>query len=93
MVEKWRNLGNLAHFHPGELAALAGMSQRSLHRSFQQIFGRSPREWLAQERMRVAQSLLLSGQSGKAVAMDVHFGHPANFSRWFNARKSSESAS
>lgn len=83
---RWESLGRLAHYHPGELARLVHQTQRGLHREFWRLFGRSPREWLAQVRFRDAAARLHSGELAKCAGAEVGFRHPESFCRWLKSR-------
>ena len=58
-----------------EMAALAGLSERSLLRRFKETTGVSPHAWLTRERVRRAQELLEDTRLGiEAIATACGFG-------------------
>ena len=60
-----------------------GVSERHLRRVFEDGIGISPKEWLRQERMVAARSLLREGSPIKEVAIDLGFTTAKMFSRDF----------
>lgn len=62
-----------------------GVSERHLRRVFDEGLGISPKEWLRQERMVAARSLLRYGSPIKEVAIDLGFSTSKMFSRDFMA--------
>ncbi|MDT7803609.1 MAG: hypothetical protein QOI78_7042 [Actinomycetota bacterium] len=63
-----------------DLAAAARMSVRSLHRRFQTETGQSPVEWLTHVRIRHAQELLETTDTGvETIARRVGFASPTTF--------------
>jgi AraC-like DNA-binding protein len=59
------------------------VSERHLRRVFDEGLGISPKEWLRQERMVAARSLLRAGSPIKEVASDLGFTTAKMFSRDF----------
>lgn len=82
--EEWRMLAIAAHFHPGELGELAGMTRHQLWREILRKFGKTPREWLAEERFKCVRSCLAAGESVKQAAAHVGFHQPPSFCRWLH---------
>lgn len=62
-----------------------GVSERHLRRVFEDGLGISPKDWLRQERMVAARSLLREGSPIKEVAIDLGFTNAKMFSRDFQA--------
>jgi AraC-like DNA-binding protein len=60
-----------------------GVSERHLRRVFEDGLGISPKDWLRQERMVAARSLLRAGSPIKEVAIDLGFTTAKMFSRDF----------
>lgn len=60
-----------------------GVSDRHLRRVFEEGIGIAPKEWLRQERMVAARSLLRQGSPIKEVAIDLGFTTAKMFSRDF----------
>jgi len=67
-----------------EIAQLAGMSQRTLVRHFNQTTGLSPQNWLIFERIKLAKELLESSQANiSAIASSCGFATPETFRHHF----------
>ncbi len=60
-----------------------GVSERHLRRVFEDGIGIAPKDWLRQERMVAARSLLREGSPIKEVAIDLGFTTSKMFSRDF----------
>ena len=60
-----------------------GVSERHLRRVFENGIGIAPKDWLRQERMVAARSLLREGSPIKEVAIDLGFTTAKMFSRDF----------
>lgn len=65
------------------LSERIGISERHLRRVFEEGIGISPKDWLRQERMVAARSLLREGSPIKEVAIDLGFTTSKMFSRDF----------
>lgn len=79
----WLRLARQAGFRPGRLAELYGVTVRQLERYFQEDFGRSPHEWLQEQRMVAARQLLMECNSVSSVAKQLGFKQISHFSREF----------
>ena len=79
----WRPLAHCAGYDTALAARLLGISLRSLERLCQRELGCTPSEWLQRERMTRAAELLTAHQPIKAVAAQLGYTLPANFSRDF----------
>ena len=90
-------LANCLHFmdshldaplHLADLARAAGMSERSLSRSFHSALGQSPIEYLLNVRLQRAEELLLAGPTPiSQIAFEVGFGDANYFTRQFRKRR------
>lgn len=80
---EWRRLARRAKYRAGGLAALLEVSRRQLQRHTRRAFGKSPQEWLDQERLKHAAKSLRSGGSVKLVAFSLGFKQVSHFSREF----------
>lgn len=70
------------------LAQYAACSPATLNRLFRRHLGRSPLDWLLQERLAVAERLLLTtGESVGAIGRRVGFADASYFSRLFRQRR------
>ena len=71
-----------------DLARAAGMSERSLSRSFHSALGQSPIEYLLNVRLQRAEELLLAGPTPiSQIAFEVGFGDANYFTRQFRKRR------
>lgn len=80
------SLGQIAREGEYKMANLCnriGVSERHLRRVFEEGIGISPKDWLRQERMVAARSLLREGSPIKEVAIDLGFTTAKMFSRDF----------
>lgn len=82
-----RRLVVLGHFHVGDVAELAQMSDRQLRRFIRDRFGCSLRDWLDGERLWHADSEFRSGKSTKQAASDLGFESTPSFCRWLRRIK------
>ncbi|HLX72310.1 MAG TPA: helix-turn-helix transcriptional regulator [Verrucomicrobiae bacterium] len=93
-VHDWNKVAADAHFSVSKLAKECGVSERQLRRYFLKQFGKSPREWMAAQRMRKVRPLLATGKSVKEIAAQAGFNHQSNFARsfkhYYNATPSSQ---
>jgi AraC-like DNA-binding protein len=73
-----------------QLAALVGVSIRSIQAGFKAVYGCSPVEFLKQRRLELARRRLLSATPGAAtvteIALDCGFGHVGRFSSLYRER-------
>ena len=80
------SLGQIARegeYRMANLCDRIGVSERHLRRVFEEGIGISPKDWLRQERMVAARSLLREGSPIKEVAIDLGFTTAKMFSRDF----------
>jgi transcriptional regulator GlxA family with amidase domain len=80
------SLGQIARTGEYKMSCLCdriGVSERHLRRVFEDGIGISPKDWLRQERMVAARSLLRQGSPIKEVAIDLGFTTSKMFSRDF----------
>lgn len=82
-VGDWSKLAVRAQFRVTELAKDCGVSERQLRRYFLKQFGKSPRQWIAAERLGKVRPLLATGKSVKEIAAQAGFNHQSNFARSF----------
>jgi transcriptional regulator GlxA family with amidase domain len=69
-----------------DMAARAGLSERSFHRKFTAAVGVTPAKYLEVQRLERAKQLLEGGRAIKAVAGDVGFRSEAAFRKAFQTR-------
>ena len=80
------SLGQIARDVDYKMAGLIdriGVSERHLRRVFMEGIGIAPSDWLRQERMVAARSLLREGSSIKEVAANLGFTNAKMFARDF----------
>jgi AraC-like DNA-binding protein len=81
----WERLAEAARYDAKELAKLCHLSVRQLERDFRRDLGRTPQDWLNEQRIKAAQPLLLSGQPVKVVALELGFKQVSHFCRQFKS--------
>ncbi len=69
-----------------DLAGVACLSPNHLLRTFRQLFGQSPHQWLTEVRLARARRLLEDGMPVTEVALAVGFESPSAFGRLFRRR-------
>lgn len=70
-----------------QLADLAGMSRSKFARVFHEVVGHTPADYLAEQRMLLAQTLLKELHPVKAVADKVGYASQSAFTKAFSARR------
>lgn len=83
---EWKDLAVSARYDAKNLAKLCGISGRQLQREFRRQLGRSPQEWLDDQRIVAARQLLLSGEPLKKVAADLGYKQTSHFCRQFKSK-------
>ena len=81
--DSWRRLAERSGWDVPTAAGLLGISLRQLERQCHRDHGCTPTEWFHRERMAAAARLLNTGKTVKAVATELGYTLPANFSRDF----------
>ena len=81
--QEFEALAKLAGYRTAKLAKLCKLSVRQLERSLLRELGRSPCEWLNEQRILDAREPLLTGESIKKVAADLNFKQSSHFCRNF----------
>ncbi len=84
--EKWREMARQSGYRVKPLSQQLLVCRRQLRRYTCEVFGRSPQEWLDEERLTVAPDLLKKHRSVKLVAFELGFKHVSHFSRKFKER-------
>jgi transcriptional regulator GlxA family with amidase domain len=82
-ILNWPELAQKANKSVAALAKSCGVSLRTLERHFQKEIGKSPKNWLAEQRLLRANELIQGGSSVKEVATSLDYKHPGHFSRDF----------
>jgi len=83
VADEWKRLARTADFKVTRLAAVAGVSPRTLQRQFKAEYGITVSEWLKTVRLREAGERIQAGDRVKAVAMDLGYKQLSHFSREF----------
>jgi len=83
--EQWMELAKASNYRAHALAKQLGISIRQLERNFKRQFSNQPQRWLDAQRLAQAESMLLAGNSVKAVALNLGFKQPSHFCRQFKA--------
>ncbi|WP_314959957.1 helix-turn-helix domain-containing protein [Bradyrhizobium cosmicum] len=88
-VEEYLDETGTRPVHVSEICAALGMSRRTLHRAFQEVFGLGPVTFLRQKRLCTAHSILRESAPGSttvtAVAMEQGFYELGRFSQYYLA--------
>ncbi len=79
----WERLAAEAQYRPVPLAALCNVSLRTLQRHFQKKYGTTLSAWLNALRLTKAYKRIRSGETVKAVAIELGFKQLSHFSRAF----------
>jgi AraC family chitin signaling transcriptional activator len=82
-VTEWSKLAEKSAYQAATLANELHISQRHLRRYTHKIFGRSPQNWLNEQRLVKAAEMLKRMRAAKAVAFQLGFKQPSHFSREF----------
>ena len=79
----WLRLAHEAKYSSATMAALCGITVRQLERHAQDVLGCTPQQWLDEQRMVRAQSLLRELDTIKEVAFKLGYVQASHFSRHF----------
>jgi AraC-like DNA-binding protein len=82
-IAEWRKRARASGYCARRLAGVLGISHRQLTRYTRSVFGRSPQDWLDEERLRDARERLKELRSVKEVAFELGFKQSSHFSREF----------
>ncbi|MDB6028582.1 MAG: AraC family transcriptional regulator [Verrucomicrobiales bacterium] len=83
-VVLWTHIARHCQFKLGAVVKHCGVTRRQVDRWCQADLGRSPGNWLAEQRM-IAASILLREKTIKEAAFDLGFRQVSHFSRAFKA--------
>lgn len=84
--EDWQRLARQSGYNASQLSKALQVCPRQLHRYTRRLFGRSPQEWLDEERLNLATEMLKQSRSVKWVAFQLGFKQVSHFSREFKLR-------
>ncbi len=79
----WSVAARRARFNIQNFAEHSQMNIRQIERRCQEELGRTPEEWLSEQRMIAARLLLLELDSIKTVALELGYKYPSHFCRQF----------
>jgi AraC-like DNA-binding protein len=77
--EQWIEMARQAEYRAGALSQKLGISRRHLERITERRFGRSPQNWLDEQRMMCAVVMLKERRSVKSIASDLGFKWVSHF--------------
>ena len=84
--ELWREFARAATYNAHVLSRQFGICDRQLRRYSKAMFGKSTQDWLNEERLTIAPTLLKQQRSVKAVCFQLGFKQVSHFSREFKTR-------
>jgi AraC family transcriptional regulator, regulatory protein of adaptative response / DNA-3-methyladenine glycosylase II len=82
-AERWHGLAEECAYNGRRLARTLKITERHLQRIFASAIGRSPQDWLNEQRLLSAKSMLPTAGSVKEVAYALGFRRTSQFSRDF----------
>jgi len=82
-IQNWEELALQAKWSATGLATQCHVPLRTLQRCFREIWGMSPKAWLAKNRQERAIEMLRNGAPVKVAALELGYDHPTHFSREF----------
>jgi len=83
LILDWHERARQASWSAAALAKLCGVSGDALRRYFLIQYGRTPKDWLAEQRQQRAIELLHDGSSIKETAASLGYKQQTNFTRKF----------
>ena len=85
-AEQWPDMARQAAYNSRLLAELIDVCPRQLRRYTHKFFNSSPQQWLNEQRLTKAASMLQSNELVKAVAFELGFKSVSHFSHAFKSR-------
>ena len=85
-IQNWIDLAKQTKWSASTLAGKCGVSERTLRRHFHKLFGKNPKIWLAEQRLRNANELLRDGCSVKETSSALGYKQPNNFARSYRGQ-------
>ena len=82
-MEWWDQMAWQSGYNSTVLSKNLQISTRQLHRYTRELFGRSPQDWLDEQRLKIAVGLLVKHRSIKTVTHHLGFKQVSHFSREF----------
>ena len=81
----WPKLARKCGYNAGKLARICGLSLRQLERYFEEDYGRSPCDWLKEQRMVAARHVLRETKSVKGTALQLGYKQESHFCKSFKS--------
>jgi len=78
-------LASESHFDAKELAKMCRLSIRQLQLHFRDEIGRTPQDWLNEQKIKAAERMLLLGEPIKMVSSEMGFKQTSHFCRQFKS--------
>ena len=85
-LEQWAQLAKQAKYDPEVFAHLLKIGPRQLRRYMRKILNTTPQQWLDEQRLTQATTMLKKKERVKTVAFNLNFKTVAHFSNKFKAR-------
>jgi AraC-like DNA-binding protein len=82
-IKDWNAIAINCHFQLQAMAKKVGVSERTLRRHFQKIFGVNAKAWVDASRAAIAAEYLLNGEPVKMTAAELNFTQSSHFSKFF----------
>jgi AraC-like DNA-binding protein len=82
-IQDWLSLAPQANWSVTSLAKQFNVSSDTLRRHFRWQFGKSPKQWMMEQRQHEAIALLREGKSVKETAFRLGYKQQTNFARQF----------
>ena len=79
----WVDLASRSKWSASKMAAMCGISERTLRRYFRKQTGKCLKSWLAERRLTFGVELLRGGVPIKEIAYILGYKQPTNFTRKF----------
>jgi AraC-like DNA-binding protein len=82
-IKDWTELARLANWSLAQMAKHCCVSESTLLRHFHQYLGKTFRDWLVEQQLKLALELRRDGSSIKEIAVKLGYRHPQTFAREF----------
>jgi len=82
-IQNWPERARTANWCANTLAKNCGVSLRTLERHFLKEMGKSPKQWLAEQRQQRANALIQAGSTVKETAAQLDYKHPSHLTNAF----------
>ena len=82
-IQNWPELAQKANWRAAVLAEQEGVSMQTLRRFFQTEMDKTPKKWLAEQRLLQGNKQIQAGYSVKETAARLDYKHPSHLSNSF----------